>query len=307
MGWRGLGHARSPPPPPLLRRPRAAPRLALTPVPLPSPQVQGTVVRVDQRGAHVDIGGKSTAFCPTAELALANIPKVSPWPCCLVCDAATLCRGACSLHAMRGCCSCLQLCACQHGSSAAERGGSWSGSSGGPWAVGSSRQPSLSGLGAAAACAVAWQCTLGMASQSAGQLGFRRPCIAGAAPSPHERLPGRHQRAAIQTARGWRPGPPCCPAQHGRGPHTPPHARASTLPAVKLRLSCCACPLLPSSFAVHRGGGPAHLPRLHCDPRGAQRGPHPVPQKAGAAGKPRRHAGVPESLGRAARPGRALL
>ena len=39
-------------------------------------QVQGTVVRVDQRGAYVDIGGKSTAFCPTAELALANIPKV---------------------------------------------------------------------------------------------------------------------------------------------------------------------------------------------------------------------------------------
>lgn len=36
----------------------------------------GTVVRVDQRGAYVDIGGKSTAFCPTAELALANIPKV---------------------------------------------------------------------------------------------------------------------------------------------------------------------------------------------------------------------------------------
>ncbi|PSC75243.1 30S ribosomal chloroplastic [Micractinium conductrix] len=38
-------------------------------------RVQGTVVRVDQRGAYVDIGGKSTAFCPTAELALANIPK----------------------------------------------------------------------------------------------------------------------------------------------------------------------------------------------------------------------------------------
>ncbi|KAI7838589.1 hypothetical protein COHA_007660 [Chlorella ohadii] len=38
-------------------------------------RVQGTVVRVDQRGAHVDIGGKSTAFCPTSELALANIPK----------------------------------------------------------------------------------------------------------------------------------------------------------------------------------------------------------------------------------------
>ncbi|EFN56628.1 hypothetical protein CHLNCDRAFT_22007 [Chlorella variabilis] len=34
-----------------------------------------TVVRVDQRGAYVDIGGKSTAFCPTAELALANIPR----------------------------------------------------------------------------------------------------------------------------------------------------------------------------------------------------------------------------------------
>ena len=44
-----------------------------------SPQVQGTVVRVDQRGAYVDIGGKSTAFCPTAELALANIPKVCGW------------------------------------------------------------------------------------------------------------------------------------------------------------------------------------------------------------------------------------
>lgn len=42
-----------------------------------SRQVQGTVVRVDQRGAYVDIGGKSTAFCPTVELALANIPRVS--------------------------------------------------------------------------------------------------------------------------------------------------------------------------------------------------------------------------------------
>jgi len=40
-------------------------------------RVQGTVVRVDQRGAYVDIGGKSTAFCPTAELALANIPKAT--------------------------------------------------------------------------------------------------------------------------------------------------------------------------------------------------------------------------------------
>ncbi|KAL4441481.1 hypothetical protein ABPG77_001985 [Micractinium sp. CCAP 211/92] len=38
-------------------------------------RVQGTVVRVDQRGAYVDIGGKSTAFCPTVELALANIPR----------------------------------------------------------------------------------------------------------------------------------------------------------------------------------------------------------------------------------------
>lgn len=48
-------------------------------------RVQGTVVRVDQRGAYVDIGGKSTAFCPTAELALANIPKstavVGPHTC----------------------------------------------------------------------------------------------------------------------------------------------------------------------------------------------------------------------------------
>jgi ribosomal protein S1 len=46
--------------------------------------VQGTVVRVDQRGAYVDIGGKSTAFCPTAELALANVPRV--------CTAALLAR-----------------------------------------------------------------------------------------------------------------------------------------------------------------------------------------------------------------------
>lgn len=46
-------------------------------------QVQGTVVRVDQRGAYVDIGGKSTAFCPTAELALANIPKARM--CCFAC------------------------------------------------------------------------------------------------------------------------------------------------------------------------------------------------------------------------------
>ncbi|KAI3426993.1 hypothetical protein D9Q98_006937 [Chlorella vulgaris] len=40
-------------------------------------KVLGTVVRVDQRGAYVDIGGKSTAFCPTAEMALATIPRAT--------------------------------------------------------------------------------------------------------------------------------------------------------------------------------------------------------------------------------------
>lgn len=41
-------------------------------------QVVGTVFRVDQRGAYVDVGGKSTAFCPLNELSLAPVNKARP-------------------------------------------------------------------------------------------------------------------------------------------------------------------------------------------------------------------------------------
>ena len=73
-GW--LKHARhcccSTPSPPLPLAP---------PPPLPLLQVQGTIFRVDQRGAYVDVGGKSTAFCPVAELSLAPVSRVraSAW------------------------------------------------------------------------------------------------------------------------------------------------------------------------------------------------------------------------------------
>ena len=47
----------------------------------PVPQVVGTVFRVDQKGAYVDVGGKSTAYCPTAELSMAAISRVRPARC----------------------------------------------------------------------------------------------------------------------------------------------------------------------------------------------------------------------------------
>ncbi|KAL4537960.1 hypothetical protein Ndes2526B_g04187 [Nannochloris sp. 'desiccata'] len=40
-------------------------------------KVTGTVFRVDQKGAYVDVGGKSTAFCPTNELSMANIARAT--------------------------------------------------------------------------------------------------------------------------------------------------------------------------------------------------------------------------------------
>ena len=44
---------------------------------LPFSQVSGTVIRVDQKGAYVDVGGKSTAFCPTTELSISNISRAT--------------------------------------------------------------------------------------------------------------------------------------------------------------------------------------------------------------------------------------
>eukprot|EP00887_Chlorella_sp_A99_P001165 scaffold14.g1165.t1 len=38
-------------------------------------KVVGTVFKVDQKGAYVDVGGKSTAYCPTAELSMASISR----------------------------------------------------------------------------------------------------------------------------------------------------------------------------------------------------------------------------------------
>ena len=38
-------------------------------------QVSGTVFRVDNKGAYVDVGGKSAAFCPTSELSLAPVSR----------------------------------------------------------------------------------------------------------------------------------------------------------------------------------------------------------------------------------------
>ena len=46
--------------------------------------VSGTVFEVDQKGAYVDIGAKSAAFCPTAEVTLCKIQRVRLcwWQCC---------------------------------------------------------------------------------------------------------------------------------------------------------------------------------------------------------------------------------
>jgi small subunit ribosomal protein S1 len=38
-------------------------------------RVTGTIFRVDNRGAYVDVGGKSAAFCPTSELSLAPVSR----------------------------------------------------------------------------------------------------------------------------------------------------------------------------------------------------------------------------------------
>lgn len=38
--------------------------------------MEGTVFKVDQKGAYVDVGGKTTAFCAKEELSLAPIDRV---------------------------------------------------------------------------------------------------------------------------------------------------------------------------------------------------------------------------------------
>lgn len=38
-------------------------------------QITGTIFRVDNRGAYIDVGGKSAAFCPTSELSLEPVSK----------------------------------------------------------------------------------------------------------------------------------------------------------------------------------------------------------------------------------------
>ncbi|GAB4818527.1 hypothetical protein N2152v2_005573 [Parachlorella kessleri] len=43
----------------------------------PGDKVTGTVYKTDQKGAYVDVGGKSGAFCATEELSLAQLDKAS--------------------------------------------------------------------------------------------------------------------------------------------------------------------------------------------------------------------------------------
>jgi small subunit ribosomal protein S1 len=38
-------------------------------------KITGTIFRVDNRGAYIDVGGKSAAFCPTSELSLEPVSK----------------------------------------------------------------------------------------------------------------------------------------------------------------------------------------------------------------------------------------
>jgi S1 RNA binding domain len=46
--------------------------------------VSGTVFEIDQKGAYLDIGAKSAAFCPTAEVSLCKIGRVCCWVHCRV-------------------------------------------------------------------------------------------------------------------------------------------------------------------------------------------------------------------------------
>lgn len=39
--------------------------------------MQGAVFRVDQKGAYIDVGGKTTAFCPTNELSIAHVSRAT--------------------------------------------------------------------------------------------------------------------------------------------------------------------------------------------------------------------------------------
>lgn len=48
-----------------------------TPTFKPGDKVEGTVFKVDVKGAYVDVGGKSTAFCSTDELSMAPIDRPS--------------------------------------------------------------------------------------------------------------------------------------------------------------------------------------------------------------------------------------
>ncbi len=50
--------------------------------------VSGTVFEIDQKGAYLDIGAKSAAFCPTAEVSLCKIGRV----CCEVHCRVSTCR-----------------------------------------------------------------------------------------------------------------------------------------------------------------------------------------------------------------------
>ena len=71
-GARNLPRGRGP----ASHRRRPTRSLPLTPSLSPSltlPQVTGTVFRVDNRGAYIDVGGKSAAFCPTSELSLSPV------------------------------------------------------------------------------------------------------------------------------------------------------------------------------------------------------------------------------------------
>lgn len=47
--------------------------------------VSGTVFEIDQKGAYVDIGAKSAAFCPTAEASLCKVSRVRGG-CGIVCS-----------------------------------------------------------------------------------------------------------------------------------------------------------------------------------------------------------------------------
>lgn len=72
--------------------------------------VAGTVFEIDQKGAYVDIGAKSAAFCPTAEASLCKIGRVRSRDGCRLQRVTTaLARRMYNIAGMEPACLCFRF------------------------------------------------------------------------------------------------------------------------------------------------------------------------------------------------------